>query len=226
MRVTGERVFIITLDKGIYEYSLVANELIERKPREGGTKFIFGTIDEQGSCGPIDRLYWSHSMSKTTVYFLDLNTWETGWFARGALINRTVYGSWQTSAALGHYTWGFSVHATLPKAIAAGIVDSTWKLWSGCLGQLPTVDPPIRYDGTLDFKFGIVDRKNSPSACWGRNAHGGIGYSCDQFRHYKTWEAGRGAVLAAIEPFCDGYTPEEIESIGRQVFAQRTRNRF
>ena len=230
VRLAGMRVFVMTLDRGIYEYSLDTGKVVERRPRDKKDDyFVFMAIDEQGSIGPKNRLYWSSTLDKTSIHWLDTNDWTKGLLSRNQLHNRTIYGNTVAeNDAWGHYIWGFAPHATLPKALGCGITSSSWYMWTATLGEMPGKVPKLSSTAGRKFwKDGKLDAYLPPSIVWGRKGHGQIGFSVDQFRDYQTWETAKQPMLEALEPF---FSPElstdEREILGKQLFMQRTRKRF
>jgi hypothetical protein len=236
VRVCGLRVFVLTMDLGLYEYDSATGQVIELIPRRTNSlgspydaSFAFMNFDETGTIGPPQRLYWSFAQSKTSVYWYDINDGTSGTLGRqGNLLNRVIYGSFMANSdPFGHYMWAFAPHATLPKAIANGICSTSWFLWSACLGDLPVADPKLPYNGIKQWREGVMDEYIPPSIVWGSQGHGMIGYSADEFRDYRTWEEARDHVLEALEPFFwPALSDAGKEDIGKQLFAQRTRTRF
>lgn len=236
VRCYGLRVFVITTQLAIYEYDPVQKTVTERFPKGSYNPahpdyvmpFVFANIDEFGSIGPKGRLYWSHPLSKITVNWLDIDTFQHGKLSSAKLLNKQVYGNWVAgSDPFGHYLWGFAPHASLPQFVTCGICSSSWYLWTGCLGQVPVVDPKIPYLGTDQWRLGKFDREIPPSMLFGRNAFGFLGYSADEFRDYKTWSEARQPIMDYLAPVLgSAYTDAEREAVAKQFFMQRTRRRF
>jgi hypothetical protein len=123
--------------------------------------------------------------------------------------------------------WGFAPHTTLPKFISNGICSTSWFLWSACLGEKPVPDPKLSYDGITEWREGVMDTYVPMAVTWGNQGHGMIGYSVDDFRHCKTWDEAKLPILEALKPFFwPGLSDTDKETIGKQLFAQRTRLRF
>lgn len=229
VRVRGTEAIVLTLNLGVYKYDIADSSLTElRAPDVVGHNFVFGSLDELGSIGPIGRFYYGGTMNKTSIKWIDIDTSEEGGISGGQAYNRAEYGNWIASSdPLGHYMWGFSPHATLPKFLSAGITSSSWFLWTACLGELPVLDTPIPYRGAELWRAGGIDRYLSPQAVYGRNAHGMIGYSCDDFRDFRTWDEARQTVLNTLEPFLGtNESNEDKEAVGNHLFLQRTRKHF
>jgi hypothetical protein len=234
VRGHGKRVYVMTLDNAIYEYVVATGEMILRKEAAGGSsRFCFMAVDEFGSIGPVGRIYWSDVAAlKTIVFALDPDTWEASSFSRWSQINGSRWGYRLGSETanvepLGHYIWGFSPHATRPAVLACGITSSSWFLWQGCLGKLPTTDALYDRENVYECQFGTNDRWLAPSAVWGFHGHGGIGYSADEFRDFRSWEEARETVMERLEPFFVSSVTETVrENVGRYLFMQRTRPIF
>lgn len=228
VRVVDLRVFVMTLGRAIYEYNPITHEVVQRRAGDKEDRFVFMAIDDHGSIGPRHRLYWSSAMDKTAIHWLDTTDWTEGTLGRSQLLNRVIYGNWTSLVdPWGHYMWGIAPHATLPKALGAGITSSSWFLWSACLGELPVPDPAISHDGTDEWRWGLLDAYLPPATIWGFNGHGMIGYSADQFRDYRTWDEARQTILNALAPFFwPTLSDQDRENIAKQLFAQRTRKRF
>lgn len=229
------RVYVLTLDNGIYEYVPATRTVIERRPRDTYSEgFVFMAVDENGSIGPRGRIYRGNtgtansSVGKTTIYWHDPDNWSTGTIGKELIINRVVYGSWQALYdAFGHYMWGFAPHTSLPKFISAGITSSSWFIWTAALGDKPIADPAISNAGMTEWRYGQMDIYPSMSSFFGFYGHGAIGYSADIFRDYKTYGEARGAMRAFLDPLFPAGVPEvDRENMTKQLFAQRTRKHF
>lgn len=237
VRGFGHRVFVFTTDLGIYEYNALTGEVTERLARRlKDETYVFAAVDETGSIGPTNRIYWGsasqknggYGSSKTTLFWLDPYTWEQGSITKGKLHNWTVYGNWTALVdPLGHYAWGIAIHPSLPKFLAAGITSSGWFLWTGCLGELPAKDPAIPYDGTKQYRFGQMDKYLGLAPVFGYHGHGAIGYSCDQWRDLQTYAEAQPVMRAELDPlFHPDMSEADREAVCKQMFAQRTRKHF
>lgn len=237
VRCLGTRVFVFTTDLGIYEYDAATGMLTERLARRLKPEtYVFAAIDYTGSIGPVGRIYWGsasqanggYGSSKTTIFWLDPNTWEQGLIDKSQIINKVVYGSWTSGTdPNGHYVWGIAIHPIMPKFMTCGISSSSWFLWTGCLGETIAADPAIPYDGTLQFRNGKLDDYLGLSSIFGYNGHGQLGYSCDKWRGYKTFADARDAMLADLNPLFPESVPlTDREAVAKQLFMQRTRKHY
>jgi hypothetical protein len=230
----------MTLDFGIYEYVQETGEVIERFPRQPkADTYVFMSVDENGSIGPRGRLYVGSARgagtsgagiptSKTGIVGIDTADWSYSWLNRNRVFNRVIYGNWTAlSDPLGHYMWGMAIHSTLPKFLAYGITSSSPFLWTGCLGSLPTNDPPISNAGVDEFREGKRNHRLGLSSIFGFNYSGDIGFSADEWRGYATWSEGREAVRARLDPlFHPNVSEAEREAVAKEMFAQRTRKHY
>lgn len=233
VRAIGLRAIVLTLNHAIYEYDFATDTMTQRKGpyiyngHPYDYRFVFGALDEFGSIGPVGRFYYGGSLQKTSISWIDTNTWEQGSVSKGGIIN----SPWQSWVAkpdpFGHYLWGFSMHTTLPKIVSAGISSSSWFLWSACLGDKPINDPSIKDAGVVPWRNGKIDEALAPASVYGYHGHGQIGYSCDQFRDFRTWEEAKPAIMEALQPFFGAsQSQQEREAVGHQLFLQRTRKHF
>jgi len=230
VRVLGRKAYVITTARAIWQYDFETGVLqLLREPdmyngHEYCANFVFGAVDEWGAIGPATRLYVGSTNVKTSIMWFDVETKDEGGVSKSQIINKKVYGSWTAGTdPNGHYMWMFAPHASIPKFVSAGISSSSPFLWSACLGDLPDEDPGVPYDGTKQFREGRVDRWQAPAALYGWNGHGQIGYSCDQFRDYRTWEEAQQPIMEALASIVPA---EDLQSTAQQLFMQRTRDRF
>lgn len=228
VRAHENKAYVLTLELRLVEYDFDTGKLRELRAGTDGfdARYCFMQVDELGCIGPAGRIYWSYTMAKTSVKWIDPDTLEEGHIDPSQLINKRVYGNWLADRdSFGHYLWGFSIHGTMPKMLGCGISSSGWFMWTGCLGEVPEPEPAIPYDGTEQWRNGELDKWLAPAAVYGYNGHGWLGYSADQFRDYETWDDAKPSVMEALAPmFPDDVTAAVREAVGRQLFTQRTRS--
>jgi len=116
-----------------------------------------------------------------------------------------------------------AIHPTLPKFLTCGMVNSSWLMWTACLGDKPKLDKAIPYDGTNEFRDGKLDQYLGLSPVFGWHGHGQIGYSCDWFKDMDEYDSS--TVRAKLDPLLHPDIADP-ESIAKQAFAQRSRTHF
>jgi len=100
-------------------------------------------------------------------------------------------------------------------------------MWTGCLGELPIADPAIPYDGTVQFRNGQLDSCLGLASIFGHNGHGQIGYSCDQWRGFKTFADAHDSMMEFLNPlFPESVSVADREAVAKQLFMQRTRKHY
>lgn len=237
VRCLGTRVFVFTKDLGIYEYDAITGALTERVARRKYKEtYVFANIDYNGSIGPVGRIYWGsasqknggYGSSKTALFWLDTKTWAQGSISKSKIINKKTYGSWTAGVdPNGHYMWGVAIHPNMPKFLTCGMSSSSWFLWTGCLGDPLKPDAKITFVGTNEFRKGKPDAYLGLATIFGHNGHGQIGYSCDQWRDYKTYADARESMRAFLDPIFPDAMPEaDKENVTKQLFMQRTRKHY
>jgi hypothetical protein len=234
VRVNRERIFVLTLDLGIYEVNASTGAITNIKERETyDSSFVFASVDINGSIGPVGDIYWgtvsgaNGGWYKTRISRTNPDTKVTE-PAGLSCLNSKYYGSLTASTDFGgHYMWGFAQHATRPMFLVCGITSSSWFLWSGMLGDLPEEDPAIPYEGFKEFKEGKLDNYLGLGSVFGSHGSGMIGYACDKWRDYKLWTDAKPVMMADLEPFWPANMPQiDRENVARMMFYQRTRPHF
>lgn len=231
VRGDGHRVYVFTLHMGIWEYDARTGITVNRVPDSAGVEFpfVFADVDVNGAIGPRGMIYLGGvtGATKTSMRSYDPNTWVKGSF-HPAEINGKNYMSWQASVdSMGHYLWGFAIHGHMPKFLVTGITESSWKMWTGYPDERPIPDLPAPSVNVGAFAYGRGDTYLGLGTLFGSKGHGGLGYTVDEFRDYKTVAEALPAMRLRLDPMLPADMPQaEKDAMYKHMFNQRTRRHF
>lgn len=235
------KVYVMTTRLAFYEYDIAsATAVLGRGPvSTSPQEFSFFDIDVNGVIGPTNRIYFGGvnlgppdvpgGSNNATWAWLDPGVWTPNLFRTDAsrILNYKIYGSFMaTSNPLGHYPWGFAIHKSIAKFIAAGI-SAGWKSWTAHLGPQPVPDAAIPNTGVVPFRTGQLDTYLGLGAIYGSLGHGEIGYHVDDFKDLRAFPEAEPVMRATLEPlFASAMTETQKRAVTQTMWAQRTRPHF
>lgn len=225
------KIYILTKKMSLYEFD-PATGMSTLRVQGGSTvfNFVFMDVDVRGNIGPKGRIYFSmvnSFASNTGINYVTPGVWTQASWQLKVQNAGNRYTSMQASNDIfGHYLWGFSIHPEEAVWVSVGIANTSWKIGTGHVGQLPELDPALTPAVWLDGKAlawqGIQDKSLGLGSIFGMLGHGGLGYSVDEFRRSSIAD-----IRTAIDPFL----PADIADSSRTnlasfLWAQRSRPHF